>query len=142
DAADRGAADAGRDQRLRGFRCAPARLAEGGTEAGGRMSRRMQDQHYTVEDIAAFAIRADDRMLSDAAGDRLKRSVLDGIGGAIAAIGAEPVRAIRTTIDAFGGQPLCTLIGGGHSAPDRAALYNGCLVRYLDFMDNYALQGE
>lgn len=106
------------------------------------MSRRMQDQHYTVEDIAAFAIRADDRMLSDAAGDRLKRSVLDGIGGAIAAIGAEPVRAIRTTIDAFGGQPLCTLIGGGHSAPDRAALYNGCLVRYLDFMDNYALQGE
>src|SRR5438067_416593 len=64
DAADRGAADAGRDQRLRGFRCAPARLAEGGTEAGGRMSRRMHEQRYTVEYIAAFALRADDGMLS------------------------------------------------------------------------------
>lgn len=106
------------------------------------MSRPTQAQSSTVEAIAAFALRADDGMLSDAARDRLKRSLLDGIGCAIAAIGAGPVRAIREAVDAFGGRPLCTLIGGGHSAPDRAALYNGCLVRYLEFMDNVARRGE
>lgn len=102
----------------------------------------MPAQPYTVEAIAAFALRVEDGMLSNDALDRLKRSVLDGLGCAIGAIGAAPVRAIRATMDAFGGRPLCTLIGGGHTAPDRAALYNGCLVRYLDFMDNYARQGE
>ncbi|MEO8966081.1 MAG: MmgE/PrpD family protein, partial [Solirubrobacteraceae bacterium] len=38
--------------------------------------------------------------------------------------------------------PLATLIGGGQSAPDRAALYNGALVRYLDFNDSYLAPGE
>ncbi len=42
----------------------------------------------------------------------------------------------------FGGAPLCTLIGGGKSAPDRAALYNGALVRYLDFNDSFLAPGE
>src|SRR5262249_3787245 len=28
--------------------------------------------------------------------------------------------------------------GGGKTSPDRAAFYNGTLVRYLDFMDFYA----
>src|SRR5205823_2955193 len=42
----------------------------------------------------------------------------------------------------FGGAPLCTLIGRGSSAPDRAALYNGSLVRYLDFNDSYLAPGE
>jgi 2-methylcitrate dehydratase PrpD len=43
---------------------------------------------------------------------------------------------IKAVVDAFGGKPMCTLIGG-LTSPDRAALYNGCLVRYLDFMDGY-----
>jgi len=34
------------------------------------------------------------------------------------------------------------LIGGGRTAPDRAALYNGFLVRYLDFNDSYLAPGE
>jgi len=34
------------------------------------------------------------------------------------------------------------LIGGGKTAPDRAALYNGALVRYLDFNDSYLAKGE
>jgi 2-methylcitrate dehydratase len=34
------------------------------------------------------------------------------------------------------------LIGGGRSAPDRAALANGALVRYLDFNDSYLAPGE
>ena len=36
----------------------------------------------------------------------------------------------------------CTLISGGRSAPDRAALYTGALVRYLDFNDSYLAARE
>src|SRR5206468_807797 len=50
--------------------------------------------------------------------------------------------AIRAQLEDFGGRPLCTLIGGGATAPDRAALYNGVLVRYLDFNDSYFARGE
>ena len=49
---------------------------------------------------------------------------------------------VREQVEEFGGAPLATLIGGGRSAPDRAALYNGALVRYLDFNDSYLAPGE
>ena len=42
----------------------------------------------------------------------------------------------------FGGAPLVTLIGAGKGAPDRAALYNGALVRHLDFNDSFLAPGE
>jgi len=42
----------------------------------------------------------------------------------------------------LGGAPLCTVVGGGRSAPDRAALHNGAAVRYLDFNDSYFAPGE
>ncbi|RYC30636.1 MmgE/PrpD family protein [Lichenibacterium minor] len=97
---------------------------------------------YTVEHIARFAHRADGIAMPAEARDRLKRSLLDALGCAIGALGAGPVRAVRALVEDLGGAPLCTLIGGGRSSPDRAGLYNGCLVRYLDFMDNTARQGE
>ena len=34
------------------------------------------------------------------------------------------------------------MIGDGRTAPDRAAFYNGALVRYLDFNDSYLAKGE
>ena len=34
------------------------------------------------------------------------------------------------------------MIGGGKTAPDRAALINGALVRYLDFNDSFLAKGE
>jgi 2-methylcitrate dehydratase len=37
---------------------------------------------------------------------------------------------------------LCTLVGGGRTAPDRAAFLNGALIRYLDFNDSYLAPGE
>ena len=49
---------------------------------------------------------------------------------------------IRKDVEEFGGNPLCTLIGGGRTSPDRAAFYNGALVRYLDFNDSYLAPGE
>ena len=51
--------------------------------------------------------------------------------------GAEPIRILKSQLEDFDGAGLCTLIGGGRTAPDRAAFYNGALVRYLDFNDSY-----
>lgn len=45
-------------------------------------------------------------------------------------------------LDDFGGSQQSTLIGGGKTTPDRAALYNSGLVRYLDFNDSYLAKGE
>ena len=80
--------------------------------------------------------------LSDGARHELKIRVLDSLGCAFGALGAPPVEAVRAQVDDFGGRPLSTLIGGGASGPDRAALYNGALVRYLDFNDSYFAPGE
>jgi 2-methylcitrate dehydratase len=80
--------------------------------------------------------------LSGAAREELKIRILDALGCALGALGAPPARAIRAQLDDFGGRPLCTLIGGGRTAPDRAALHNGALVRYLDFNDSYFAPGE
>ena len=80
--------------------------------------------------------------LSAAAREELKIRVLDALGCALGALDAPPIRAIRAQLDDFGGRPLCGLIGGGRTAPDRAALYNGALVRYLDFNDSYFAPGE
>lgn len=96
---------------------------------------------FAVEQIAGFALR-DGHALDEVARERLKHSILDTIGCAIGALSSGPVREIRSVVDEFGGTALCTVIGGGRTAPDRAALVNGCLVRYLDFMDNYLAQGE
>jgi hypothetical protein len=47
----------------------------------------------------------------------------------------DPVRRVRRFVVDFCHDGSCTLIGGGRSVPDRAALYNGGLVRCLDFND-------
>ena len=95
-----------------------------------------------VERLARFVVARSWDDLSDAARGELKIRVLDALGCALGARGAAPVAAIRAQLEDFGGQPLCTLIGGGTTAPDRAALYNGALVRYLDFNDSYFAPGE
>jgi 2-methylcitrate dehydratase len=95
-----------------------------------------------AEQLADFVVRASYEELSDATRQQLKIRVLDAVGCAIGALGGEPVRLIRAQVDDFGGSPRCALIGGGRTAPDRAAFYNGALVRYLDFNDSYLAKGE
>jgi 2-methylcitrate dehydratase len=92
--------------------------------------------------LARFVVSRSWDDLSEPARAELKIRVLDALGCALGALDAPPVRAIRAQIEDFGGRPLCTLIGGGATAPDRAALYNGALVRYLDFNDSYFAPGE
>jgi 2-methylcitrate dehydratase len=95
-----------------------------------------------VARLAEFVVERSWDDLSDAARRELKIRVLDSLGCALGALGAPPVQAIRAQLDDFGGRPLCTLIGGGRTAPDGATLYNGALVRYLDFNDSYFAPGE
>lgn len=108
-----------------------------------------------VQDLAAFVERAHFGDMSAAAVDQLKIRVLDTIGVAIGALDAPPIVAIRELIAelgaiavvrdliaGLGGHSLSTLIGGGKTAPDRAAFYNGALTRYLDFMDSYVATEE
>lgn len=95
-----------------------------------------------LQALASFVQRARFQDLSDQALTQLKIRVIDTVGVAIAALDAEVVCAIRKLIAELGGQPLSTLIGGGKTAPDRAAFFNGALSRYLDFMDSYIAPGE
>ncbi len=90
-----------------------------------------------AEQLAEFASRASYEVLSERARQQIKLLVLDTIGCAIGSLAAEPIRHLRDQTEDFGGRGVSTLIGGGRTAPDRAAFYNGALVRYLDFNDSY-----
>jgi 2-methylcitrate dehydratase len=95
-----------------------------------------------VERLAEFVSHASYEDLSVDARTQLKIRVLDSLGCAIGALEGGPVRRVRAYVDEFDGQGGCTLIAGGQAPPDRAALYNGALVRYLDFNDSYLASGE
>ncbi|MEX0994022.1 MAG: MmgE/PrpD family protein, partial [Balneolaceae bacterium] len=95
-----------------------------------------------VHQLATFVNEATFEQLSDEAIKQLKIRLLDSLGTAIGAIEGPPVKAIRNMIEDFGGSEMSTLIGGGKTTPDRAALYNSALVRYLDFNDSYMAKGE
>ncbi|MEM9217445.1 MAG: MmgE/PrpD family protein [Cyanobacteria bacterium P01_F01_bin.150] len=95
-----------------------------------------------VRQLGRFVSQTDHKTMSNEARDELKKRILDTIGVAIGALEAEPIKMIRTHQEDFGGASHCTLIGGGKTAPDRAAFYNGALSRYLDFMDSYLAKGE
>src|SRR5215471_9240237 len=94
------------------------------------------------QQIADFVVRADHASLSDAARKHLKVRVLDSLGCAIGALGVSTTEAILDHVEEFGGTPLCSLIGGRKTSPDRAALYNSALVRYLDFNDSDLAKNE
>ena len=95
-----------------------------------------------AEQLAAFVVRASYDDLSKEAGHQLKIRILDGLGCAVGALKGNPIRLLKDQIQEFDGARHCTLIGGGKAAPDRAALYNTALVRYLDFNDSYLARGE
>lgn len=95
-----------------------------------------------AEHLAAWIVQATYEDLSEVARQALKIRVLDALGCAIGALDGPPIRMLRAQLEDFGGTPLVTLIGGGKTAPDRAALYNCALVRYLNYNDSYLAKGE
>src|SRR5947207_15727051 len=95
-----------------------------------------------VEELGGFVTRASYDDLSDSARMQLKIRVLDSIGCAVGASDAETIQLIRQNVEELDGSTGSILIGGGRAAPDRAAFYNGALLRYLDFNDSYLAKGE
>src|SRR5688572_16021987 len=95
-----------------------------------------------VQRLAEFAVRRSFDDLSPEEVRHLRIRILDSIGCAFGAVdGLVPTR-VRAHVESLGGNGSATLFGGGRSAPDRAAFYNGALVRYLDFNDSFFAPGE
>src|SRR5215207_2389087 len=90
-------------------------------QASSRRMKRGRTGSTRVEELAQFvaAARWDD--VAAPVREQLKLRVLDSLGCALGALGAEVPAVVRAQVEDFGGDPLCTLIGGGWSAPDRAA---------------------
>jgi 2-methylcitrate dehydratase len=95
-----------------------------------------------VEQLSDFVTRMTYDDLSEKARRQLKIHILDALGCAIGALEGPPISMLRAQLEDFGGRPLVTLIGGGKTAPDRAAFYNSALVRYLDYNDSYIAPKE
>ncbi|WP_442808340.1 MmgE/PrpD family protein [Trinickia soli] len=96
----------------------------------------------TVQRIGKFARDAHAGHLSTESRRLLKRNVLDSLGCAIAALPGKPFEALRSQFEEYkGAGGSCSLIGGGKTSPDQAALFNAGLVRYVDLLDSYMSPG-
>jgi len=106
------------------------------------MSTQPQEEgRPAVERIARFADQARAAQLAPDVRRLLKRNILDSLGCAIAALPGAPFAALRDQFDEYRAGGRCTLIGGGKTAPDQAALFNSGLVRYVDLLDSYMSPG-
>jgi 2-methylcitrate dehydratase len=99
-------------------------------------------QPTMVEEVANFVAGARWERLSSEAREALAVRVLDSLGCAVGAVSSDVLGMVGRQVAELGGRPTCTLIGGGKTAPDRAALYNGAAIRYLDFTDAYLAKDE
>jgi 2-methylcitrate dehydratase len=96
---------------------------------------------YAVDGLADFVVAADPAHLPHDAAMLMRRNVLDSLGCAIAALDGETVRSVRDQVESVGGHPRASLIGGGRSSVDQAALFNSVAVRYVDLLDTYLTPG-
>src|ERR1035438_8055762 len=103
--------------------------------------KRQAETHSAVERIGAFAVAARPEHLTADIRQLFKRNILDSIGCAIAAVAGPSLRTLRDQIEQYRAPGRCTLIGGGKTSPDQAALFNSSLVRYVDLLDSYMAQG-
>ncbi len=94
-----------------------------------------------VERIAAFTASAGPGQLTNETRQLFKRNILDSIGCAIVALPGQPFQALREQFEEYRAPGRCTLIGGGNTSADQAALFNSGLVRYVDLLDSYMAPG-
>ncbi len=95
-----------------------------------------------VEKLAAFVCDKKFEDLSQEAILALKIRVLDSLGCAFGALSSQLIGMLKIHLDDFGGNSRSSIIGGGKSSPDRAAFYNGALIRYLDYNDSFLAKHE
>lgn len=110
-------------------------------EAAVMSKQQRESDRPAVERIAAFADRAQATNLAPDVRRLLKRNILDSLGCAIAALPGAPFTALRDQFDEYRAGGRCTLIGGGKTSADQAALFNSGLVRYVDLLDSYMSPG-
>src|SRR5580700_10045281 len=103
--------------------------------------KQQAETRPAVERIGTFAAAVRPEHLTTDIRQLFKRNILDGIGCAIAAIAGRSLRMLREQIEEYRAPGRCTLIGGGKTSPDQAALFNSSLVRYVDLLDSYMAQG-
>src|SRR6202790_1007951 len=94
-----------------------------------------------VERIAAFAAAARPEQLPNETRQLFKRNILDSLGCAIAGLQGRPFQTLREQFEEYRAPGRCTLIGGGKTSADQAALFNSGLVRYVDLLDSYMAPG-
>jgi 2-methylcitrate dehydratase len=102
---------------------------------------RETEVRSAVERIAAFAASARPEHLKPDARRLFKRNILDSLGCAIAGLQGGPFQMLRELFEEYRSPGRCTLIGGGKSSADQAALFNSSLVRYVDLLDSYMAVG-
>jgi 2-methylcitrate dehydratase len=113
---------------------ARAQKAASKNEAGGGRGPTV------AQDIARWLVALRYEELPPDVIARAKRVLLDTIGCALGAIGAEPVRAAQRVVALQGGNPQATILGLGRKAAcDQAAFLNGMALRYFDYNDYIAL---
>jgi len=99
------------------------------------------DVRSAVDRIAAFAASARPGHLRSDIRQLFKRNILDSLGCAIAGLQGRPFQALREQFEEYRAPGRCTLIGGGKTSADQAALFNSSLVRYVDLLDSYMAVG-
>lgn len=96
---------------------------------------------YAVDEMASFVAKSTYAVIPDDTRVLLKRNTLDSLACAISALGGEPAAAMRDQFREYRSAEQCTLIGGGRTSPDQAALFNSVLVRYVDVLDTFMAPG-
>jgi 2-methylcitrate dehydratase len=94
-----------------------------------------------VEHIAVFTASVRPEHLGSNVRQLFKRNILDSLGCAIAGLQGGPFQMLREQFEEYRSPGRCTLIGGGQTSPDQAALFNSSLVRYVDLLDSYMAKG-
>jgi 2-methylcitrate dehydratase len=94
-----------------------------------------------VDELADFVVAARRSDIPEGAAILLRRNVLDSIACATAALDGDVVSLVREQVEAVGGRPKASLIGGGATSVDQAALFNTVAVRYVDLLDTYLTPG-
>jgi 2-methylcitrate dehydratase len=102
---------------------------------------RKVEVRSAVERIASFATSARPEHLKCDIRQLFKRNILDSLGCAIAGLQGRPFQALREQFEEYRAPGRCTLIGGGKTSADQAALFNSSLVRYVDLLDSYLAIG-
>ena len=116
-----------------GARAQQATVSRSDARSGGRGPT-------VAQDIARWVVELRYEELPPDVIERAKRVLLDTLGCALGAIGAEPVRMAQQVVAMQGGNPQATILGIGRKAAcDQAAFLNGMALRYFDYNDYVAL---